>query len=1332
MKNVLKLISCLTAAVMTASAAPPEPIAAAQPQEIEKIELFGITDTLCAGYTPAYTAHLSEESSAQMTLTNEAWVNIDTDEGYLRSTGDIIPYPEDGEEPYYAYYVQLVPKEGYVFPESFKLYYDGWEISMMDYDVTAAPSYIAIRCDFLGAVTPATEPIALETVEITGAALSFSDGDTPVFSGTPAAGSHFSVLTEGWDGGGERIMSRAELNDAEFLEGNSLMTAFSGGTEYSYFLWIVPDDGYIFRDSPALILNGKAYSCTYHIMQNHIEIRTAYRLTVPAAETTAPVTTAAPVTSKATTAKPVTSTRETVTTAKPLTTAAFDPALLYGDVNQDGACSIADAVLLLRWLAEDGTFAVPETGLRAADINLDGVLTVIDAAMLLKLVRQQPDAPAVPAQPAEADTDLPVLPETAAPAEWLLQPDGNSKAYTEKVLGRLTVSAEANALSYDGQLQFRELSDAEGQRLNERFSGDGIMVLDGWEADAGLGIAEHLPGSYTAEYDLGTLDIPEELYEQLHLIRIDSCGNASEYAFEPDGNTARWESDQNSAWLFVLVPLLIGVTLVYHKNKIEPEATERDTIWKDAEKNRLAAYPAKNCTILYADSESESDKKAREARIKAIVTEAEKQARAKAAEQVENEWIAWGALTWGYEREVNRTAAKLLAKTLQEDAVYQQEIAESQYIPADVRLLAYSFDKALDYLSRQEGCPKLGFKPTVYFTISMKDGTGNAVTPQWYAPYIQMGRAGFKDVPRISRETGYYDIYGETVSEKNGDDMLITLTHELYHLMQNKKLSAHVRSNLKFSEMSAMIVEHRCGAYYLKENMIQSYQEEISSSYELYAIAADDDEPHEDFLRADGYTLSRFWDYMSEKLNVKLNGWELINAFKKAGSISELFRAAFHNDDSNQLLDIYWKSYQKSITQKTAVLAAALLGMDKNEEGYFPGFMRKLRLSDNETSVQVRVNTAPYSCTIAGITGADNGGWTALIDRDPNFGELLQGHTFLLPAGANGKPAGQESKSGLVLNARSRNLFYRELQDKDVLGSSSYTVHYIPAPKTPDVEIDEENEILTVKLQSGQSTEGAAGLTDRFLLICRVNGRETYTQKIAFDDMDKEIKLTFGRLSMNPKQTNKLEIAVCELIDAGSDRTGKQWNEARTAESKPFEALLETAFPVLSLRTKSAGGAYGDCSVNCEKEETIFRLDEDGFFSFTFPAEYKTWDTFPEDYDPDGYMNPFLELTKGHSSHTGFTVTGEVQKAEDVNNWTAEIGTCTGGFEASYYEYYRKMFYDEKNENPHAVLEENWKGSGMVTGTLELSTDETAGTRKVTVMIHTQEGLVKINASFKG
>ena len=56
------------------------------------------------------------------------------------------------------------------------------------------------------------------------------------------------------------------------------------------------------------------------------------------------------------------------------------PTVVRGDINQDGACTIADAVLLQRWLTCEPDALLPDWQL--ADLNSDGILTAVDLTLL--------------------------------------------------------------------------------------------------------------------------------------------------------------------------------------------------------------------------------------------------------------------------------------------------------------------------------------------------------------------------------------------------------------------------------------------------------------------------------------------------------------------------------------------------------------------------------------------------------------------------------------------------------------------------------------------------------------------------------------------------------------------------------------------------------------------------------------------------------------------------------------------------------------------------------------------------------------------------------------
>ncbi len=58
--------------------------------------------------------------------------------------------------------------------------------------------------------------------------------------------------------------------------------------------------------------------------------------------------------------------------------------LTQGDINEDGKVSVADAIMLSRYLAEDTTVPITAAGLAVADLNNDGLTNMDDAVALLQ------------------------------------------------------------------------------------------------------------------------------------------------------------------------------------------------------------------------------------------------------------------------------------------------------------------------------------------------------------------------------------------------------------------------------------------------------------------------------------------------------------------------------------------------------------------------------------------------------------------------------------------------------------------------------------------------------------------------------------------------------------------------------------------------------------------------------------------------------------------------------------------------------------------------------------------------------------------------------------
>ena len=57
-----------------------------------------------------------------------------------------------------------------------------------------------------------------------------------------------------------------------------------------------------------------------------------------------------------------------------------------GDVNTDGKVTVADVIMLSRYVAEDTTVPITDAGIAVADLNEDGNVNADDTTVLLKML----------------------------------------------------------------------------------------------------------------------------------------------------------------------------------------------------------------------------------------------------------------------------------------------------------------------------------------------------------------------------------------------------------------------------------------------------------------------------------------------------------------------------------------------------------------------------------------------------------------------------------------------------------------------------------------------------------------------------------------------------------------------------------------------------------------------------------------------------------------------------------------------------------------------------------------------------------------------------------
>lgn len=107
-----------------------------------------------------------------------------------------------------------------------------------------------------------------------------------------------------------------------------------------------------------------------------------------------------------------------------------------------------------------------------------------------------------------------------------------------------------------------------------------------------------------------------------------------------------------------------------------------------------------------------------------------------------------------------------------------------------------------------------------------------------------------------------------------------------------------------------------------------------------------------------------------------------------------------------------------------------------------------------------------------------------------------------------------------------------------------------------------------------------------------MDGKETAAIPVGFADWQKEMTLSTADLHLDIRWKCRLQITVCEAIDA-SDK----FAVGRCAMAKPFEMDFGTLdFPIIN-QDLSVDGSYGWVSVS-RNSVAHFTLDASGNFTF--------------------------------------------------------------------------------------------------------------------------------------
>ena len=423
---------------------------------------------------------------------------------------------------------------------------------------------------------------------------------------------------------------------------------------------------------------------------------------------------------------------------------------------------------------------------------------------------------------------------------------GNSRAIRDTPCEGVTVSAEENAFWQDTEIRFTPVDDStEGfSAVEDELFEQGYLSIAAWEVDAGLQDDETIPGEYDVEIDLSTLEIDPSMYEAVRVLRVSDSGEYYVYASSLEGSKLSFSSNQNSVLVTAILLGLLGATVVgvgvneyITRNKYYVWDRKFDPLKGDVESVHRTTKYGSFCVewVMEEVDPQLADKAAR-------MTEIEKAYKQEAEE--------YRKVLNVFERfRSNYHVAEHYRQSLEGDQEYRRLLKELK-MPELIEYTVQCIETAYDYLGRVQ----MLYMPKheVAFKIMNNEGPlGEAINRTYSSAYVELRLKPLQSGDQTER-----------------DDYLLTITHELFHICQNRyRLRVDLLTNsTRFDEMAAIYLESEARDYYQDKNIIKTEPKLVNYHYwgtlripvDVYPDVSNTVMIHE------GYNLGVFAMYLSD------------------------------------------------------------------------------------------------------------------------------------------------------------------------------------------------------------------------------------------------------------------------------------------------------------------------------------------------------------------------------------------------------------------------------------------------------------------------------------
>lgn len=462
------------------------------------------------------------------------------------------------------------------------------------------------------------------------------------------------------------------------------------------------------------------------------------------------------------------------------------------------------------------------------------------------------------------------------------------------------VSAEAGNLYDDTVITVSpvEADNATVLDLAEEMYQENIYALAAWEVNAGLDDNEVLPGEYRVDLDLEELEIPEELYENLTVYRVSDSGDRTEYDCTLKGNTLTYATEKNCLSILAVVGLCaVGVTAVFLGAGTVREKWEKNVYFalsKTSEAHGKSDYGSYSVYWRMRDVAPRTLDTMEQMEVIQKKLEAEAKEDYDTYEKFrQDESALYRVFNW------NTSVAQRLKEKLAADQEYQR-LAKLLEVPASVQYICSFIETAMEYIVKHEHIRKPG--DTVQYLIMNKESKnfGEAVGSLFIDSYVNL----YLNDPQTFLKDG-------TEGKTMRDNMLLTITHETFHICQERYRLSIAQDDNRFDEMVTLVLESDAKDYY-KEQKIITTDPELTAADFYITLAYPIDKffiKGDEFTQEEGYTLSTFVQYLRKETGKKVSPVRLMMSrsyLLKAGT-SEPLITAFKM--SQKEFDQYWRKF---------------------------------------------------------------------------------------------------------------------------------------------------------------------------------------------------------------------------------------------------------------------------------------------------------------------------------------------------------------------------------------------------------------------------------------